>query len=238
MGFWRRLLNRDQNNGIADAAAKLRKDDEIPTPVDNLLEDPRERARALGAALELASSFGFSPKRDILVDDVPFDRLGGIEAFAAERLTTLLNLTAEEEQLFPRVLVFEYDFVDSNDAYDRMLREMAEATGTMEQFEDIHCDLHFGPDFQRHPMGEFHYTCNGTRYTHGVSSEGDWADPAVVVEMFARVTPADMIRVTADDSGHNYWVPKDLAERFRTILAAEELAARKRRERWRASHQR
>lgn len=236
MGFWHRLLNRDPGTTGA-AAAKLRSAADFPTPVDDLVEDPRERARILGGALDLVQQFDFTPRRDISVDDVPFDQLGGITAFSAERLTTVLNLRDDSGQLFPRVLTFEYDFVDSNDAYSRVLREMAEAAGTADQLTDVHCDLHFGPEFNLHPLGELRYTVDGQQHVYEVSTEGDWADPTVVTAMFIDVTPVGLECLATEDGAHNYWVRTDQAQRFRTLLTAEEQAGRQRKQRWQAAQQ-
>lgn len=235
MGFWQRLLNRDPDTSDA-AAAKLRTATDISTPVDNLVEDPRERARALDSALGLAAQFDFTSHREITVDDVPFDQLGGIAAFNAERLTTLLNLHDGDTALFPRVLTFEYDFVNSNDAYSHVVREVAEATGTTDRLADVHCDLHHGPEFDLHPLGELRYTVNGTRYSYDVSSEGNWADPAVVAAIFADLTPAGLVCLSTEGTTANYWVPVDHAERFRTLLTAEEHAGHRRRQRWQQEH--
>lgn len=231
MGFWQRLLNRDEEPN-SDIVEKLRFREEPDTPVENLVEDPRERARALATALELVRKFGFEPRREISVDEVPFDRLGGITPFNAERLSTLLHLKDAEGPLFPRYFYLEYDFVESNDAYAHILRKMAAAAGTGEQFSDIYCDLHFGPDFQHHPIGEFRYTIQGTTRNHEVSSEGDFADPTVVNTMFIDATPSDHTRIATADGAHNYWVPTDLAERFRILIRAEEAAAKARYQRW------
>lgn len=235
MGFWSRLLNREQ--ATQGAAAKLRNRADFPTPVADLEEDPRERARALHASLDLAREFDFRPSREITLDEVPFDRLGGIDAFNAERLTTLLNLTDEQGHVFPRVLTFEYDFVDSNDAYARVVREIAGAAGTADQLGDIHCDLHFGPDFHLHPLGELQYTFAGREYSHAVSSEGDWADPAVIAAIFDTVTPEHLACLSTEDGGHNYWVPTELAERFNTLLLGEQQAARQRKKHWQLRQQ-
>ncbi|MGP6172732.1 hypothetical protein [Corynebacterium sp. A21] len=235
MGFWRRLLNRDEESNDA-IAEKLRFREEPDTPVEDLVEDPRERARALATALELAGEFGFEPRREITVDDVPFDRLGGIKPFSTERLSTLLQLKDEAGPLFPRYFYLEYDFVESNDAYAHILQKMAAATGTAEQFSEIHCDLHFGPDFQLHPIGEFRYIIRGTTRNYEVSSEGDFADPTVVDSMFTDTTPSGYTRISTVDSAHNYWVPTDHTERFRTLLRAEETAAEDRHLRWQIEH--
>lgn len=235
MGFWHRLLNRDPDTSDA-AAVKLRTATDMPTPVDDLVEDPRERARALHSALGLVAQFDFISHREITVDDVPFDQLGGIDAFNTERLTTLLNLRDGDTALFPRVLAFEYDFVNSNDAYSDVVREVAEAAGTTDQLANVHCDLHHGPEFNLHPLGELRYTVNGTRYSYDVSSEGNWADPAVVAAIFTDLTPAGLVCLSTEGSAFNYWVPADQAERFRTLLTAEEHAGRRRKQRWREEH--
>lgn len=231
MGFWRRLFTSGQDNDNT-IMGHLGTREDSDTPSEGLVEDPRDRAQALHLALELAREFNFTPRREITVDDVPFDRLGGIEAFNAERLSTLLQLRDTQGPLFPRTFYCEYDFVDSNDAYALVLEEMATAAGTREDFEDIRCDLHFGPDFHRHPLGEFRYRHRGRQQSHEVSSEGDFADPGVVAAMLRDVTPPDHALAPSTDGAHNYWVPAEQAERFLTLLRAEEQAAARRHQSW------
>lgn len=230
MGFWRRLFTSGQDNNTIMGPLGSREDSD--TPHQGLVEDPRERAQALHRALELAREFNFTPRREITVDDAPFDRLGGIQAFNAEPLSTLLQLRDPQGPLFPRTFYFEYDFVNCNDAYARVLEEMAAAAGTREHFEDIRCDLHFGPDFHRQPLGEFRYLHRGRMQRHEVSSEGDFADPGVVAAMLRDVTPQDHALASGTDGAHNYWVPEDQARRFLTLLRAEERAAARRHQSW------
>ncbi|WP_156231327.1 hypothetical protein [Corynebacterium occultum] len=225
------MFTRDPDSDSA-IAEQLGFRENSDTPAEGLVEDPRHRARALHLALDLAREFGFEARREITVDEVPFDRLGGIEAFNAERLSTLLQLRDRDGYLFPRSFYFEYDFVDSNDAYARVLSEMAEATGTREHFSEIHCDLHFGPNFKLQPRGDFRYLHQGNPRVHEVSSEGDFADPTVVAAMLRDVTPAEHTLITSSDGAYNYWVPGDHAQKFRTLLRAEEKASAKRHQRW------
>lgn len=236
MGFWRRLLNRD-SAGRTTSPDKVRPRTHIATPVEDLVEDPRERARALDSALSLAREFGFEPKREIIVDDVPFDELGGIAAFERERLNTLLQLVEEGQYLFPRVFSVDYEFVESNDAYAHVLREMAAAAGTEELLSEVHCDLHFGPDFARSPIGELRYEVAGESHSHDISSEGDWADPGVVSAMLSDVAPVDHVCVPANGASLAYWVPKNHAERFRVLITAEENAADARERNWRENQE-
>lgn len=231
MGFWRRLLNRD-STGRTASPDKIRPRTSIATPVPGLVEDPRERARALDAALGLTREFGFEPKREITVDDVPFEELGGIAAFNRERLSTLLQLVDDGQYLFPRVFAVDYEFVESNDAYAHVLREMAAAAGTGEQLGEVHCDLHFGPEFARSPIGELHYEVAGESHSHDISSEGDWADPGVVAAMLSDVAPANHVCVPANGASLAYWVPEDHAERFRVLITAEEAATDDRERAW------
>lgn len=235
MGFWTRLLGNSDDAGRIDARAagmpaprtgRIRqRAGEVPT----LDCDPREAARALHLALLTAQELGFTPVREITVDDVDFAFYGGTEGFAVERLTALFRLGDEDGRpLFPRVFAFEPESINSNDAYALLLRDMAEAAGTTERFGEIHCDLHFGPDFADNPTGEMSYLRDGERVHHSIAVEGDFADPDVVRCLLEDVTPPGHRRVSTQDFSVHVWVVEEHAGRVQRIFAEEDAAGARR----------
>ncbi|AGF73002.1 hypothetical protein [Corynebacterium halotolerans] len=233
MGFWTRLLGTSDDAGRIDARAagtpgpRTGRRIHSGSGADPALNcDPREAAQALHLALTAAEELGFTPVRDILVDDIDFAFYGGAEGFTAERITALLRLEDEEgRSLFPRVFTFESESINSNDAYAHLLRWMAEAAGTGERFEEVYCDLHFGPFFANHPTGELSYLRDGERVEHSIAVEGDFADPDVIRSLLKDATPPGHRWVATNDFSIHAWVPEELAATVERVFVAEDTAA-------------
>ncbi len=232
MGFWNRLLGNTDTAGRIDARAAG-----TPAPrtggrgrpekgdAPALDCDPREAAQALHLALTTAEELGFTPLREIGVDDIDFTFYGGPEGFRAEQITALFRLRDETGRaLFPRVFAFEPESINSNDAYAQLLTEMAVAAGTEERFDEIHCDLHFGPYFANDPVGEMSYLRDGTRVNHQIAVEGDFADPTVVRSLLEDATPPGHTRVSTEDFTVHVWVAREHAAALREIFTVEDAA--------------
>lgn len=229
MGFWNRLLASSGVDRIIDARAagsptprRWRTTDE-PEP---LMCDPREAAQVLLLALDSAADLGFTPVREITVDDIDFNFYNGADGFRLEHLSALLQLTGDDgAPLFAQTFLFDPECVESNDTYARLLWEIADAAGTRDRFADVHCDLHFGPGFADNPVGEFSYLRDGERVHLDVAVEGDWADPEVVRQIFEDATPHGHRWVCTGDYGIHVWAHERHATEIARIFALEDAAA-------------
>lgn len=229
MGFWNRLIGTSGAERIVDARAAG-----TPSPRHwgaaeahtMMCCDPRVAAQTLLLAVNNAAEHGFKPKREITVDDVDFDYYNGADGFRLEHLNALLRLTEDDgTPLFPRTVHFDPQCVESNDAYSRLLEQIAEAAGTTDRFSEIHCDLHFGPFFQDNPVGELSYLRDGEPVHHDIAVEGDWADPEVVRSLFRDAAPEGHTWVATGDFAVHVWVPEQRAEAVARIFASEDTAA-------------
>lgn len=233
MGFWNRILGHPGDAGRLDSRAAgvpgPRTGRHLRAGGGGLNCDPREAAQALHMALAAARELGFTPHREITVDDIDFTFYGGVDGFTAERISALFHLEDDSgAPFFSRVFTFEAESIESNDAYAHLLRRMAEAAGTPRRFSDIHCDLHFGPHFAEDPVGELHYACNGEQVRHSIAVEGDWADPDVIRKMLIEVTPKGHRWVSTSDYSIHAWVPEKGAESLVRVFAQEDAAASER----------
>ena len=227
MGFWHRLLGTGTDRRIDARAVGTALPRRWRTPEPTQLScDPREAAQALLLALDNAADFGFHPTREITVDDIDFDFYNGPRGFRLEQLSALLRLSDDDgTPLFPRTLVFDPECVNSNDTYALLLAEIADAAGTRDRFAEVHCDLHFGPDFADNPVGELSYLKGGEAVHIDIAVEGDWADPDVVRQLFEDATPAGHRWVSTGDYGVHVWVPEQHATEVARIFATEDTAA-------------
>lgn len=232
MGFWNRLLASSGVDRIIDARAagtpspRRRRAADAPEP---LACDPREAAQVLLLALDNAADLGFTPRREITVDDVDFNFYNGADGFRLEHLSALLQLTEDDgTPLFERCFVFDPECVDANDTYSQLLWQIADAAGTRDRFADVHCDLHFGPSFADNPVGELSYFHDGEVVHLNVAVEGDWADPEVVRQIFKHATPQGHRWVSTGDYGVHAWVVDEHADEVARIFAAEDVAAQAR----------
>ena len=233
MGFGNRILGHPGETGRLDSRAAgapgPRTGRRLRAGGGALNCDPREAAQALHMALAAARELGFTPLREITVDDIDFTFYGGADGFTAERISALFHLEDDSGALFfPRVFTFEAESIESNDAYAHLLRRMAEAAGTAEQFSEIHCDLHFGPHFAEDPVGELHYVCSGEKVRRSIAVEGDWADPDVIRKMLIDATPEGHRWVSTSDYSIHAWVPEEDAEALVRVFAQEDAAASER----------
>ena len=229
MGFWNRLIGTSGAERIVDARAAGRA---VPRHWyanerhGDLCCDPRVAAQALHLATSDAAELGFVPRREITVDDVDFDFYNGPEGFRLEHLSALLRLTEDDgSPLFPHTVHFDPECVNSNDAYSRLLWQVAEAAGTEDRFSQVHCDLHFGPLFDRHPVGELSYVVEDRPVKLEIAVEGEWADPEVVRQIFQDATPEGHRWVATGDYAVHVWVPEERAEDIARIFATEDTAA-------------
>lgn len=229
MGFWNRLLGTSGMERLIDARAagtsvprRWRSTD----PPAQLTCDPREAAQVLLLALDSASDLGFTPRREITVDDIDFNFYNGAAGFRLEHLSGLFRLTDDDDSpLFARTFVFDPECVESNDTYAQLLWDIAEAAGTRDRFAEVHCDLHFGPGFHDNPVGEFSYLCGGEAVHLDVAVEGDWADPDVVRQIFEDATPEGHRWVATGDYGVHVWATDAHAGEVARIFAIEDTAA-------------
>ncbi len=229
MGFWNRLLASSGVDRIIDARAagapspRRRRGSEEPEP---LCCDPREAAQVLLLALDNAADLGFTPLREITVDDIDFNFYNGAAGFRLEHLSALLQLTEDDgTPLFERSFVFDPECVESNDTYAQLLWQITDAAGTRDRFVDVHCDLHFGPAFADNPVGELSYVLDGEKVNLDVAVEGDWADPEVVRQILEDATPEGHRWVSTGDYCVHVWVPAEYAEEVARIFAMEDTAA-------------
>ncbi|MDO5669147.1 MAG: hypothetical protein Q4G50_04010 [Corynebacterium sp.] len=227
MGFWNRLFSTGADR-IIDARAAgttLPRRWRTPEP-EELCCDPREAAQILLLALDNAEALGFVPRREITVDDIDFNFYNGPQGFRLEHLSALLRLSDEDGgSLFPRAMVFDAECVESNDTYAQLLWQIADAAGTTDRFAEVHCDLHFGPDFADNPVGEMSYLCGGEARQLDIAVEGEWADPDVVRHLFEDATPEGHRWVPTGDYGIHVWVPEEHADEVARIFATEDTAA-------------
>lgn len=229
MGFWNRLLASSGVDRIIDARAagtpspRQRRGSDEPEP---LRCDPREAAQVLLLALDNAADLGFTPRREITVDDIDFNFYNGAAGFRLEHLSALLQLTdSDGTPLFERSFVFDPECVNSNDIYTQLLWQIADAAGTRHRFADVHSDLHFGPGFADNPVGELSYFLDGEVVHLDVAVEGDWADPEVIRRILEDATPQGHRWVWTGDYGVHVWVRDEHAEVVARIFAAEDTAA-------------
>lgn len=229
MGFWNRLIGTSGAERIMDARAtgsRTPRHWRADERHGDLCCDPRVAAQALLMAMDNAAELGLVPKREITVDDIDFDFYNGADGFRLEHLSALLRLTEDDgTPLFPRTVHFDPECVESNDTYSRLLWHIAEAAGTTGRFSDVHCDLHFGPFFDKHPVGELHYKLDGEQVHHDVAVEGEWADPEVVRQIFQHATPEGHRWVSTGDFAVHVWVPEEHADAIARIFASEDTAA-------------
>ncbi|GAB2504830.1 hypothetical protein GCM10027031_10790 [Corynebacterium atrinae] len=177
-------------------------------------------------ALDRAAALSFTPTRDITIDDVDFDYYGGPQGFQAEFLTALLSLDEEDgTPLFPRVFFFDPEYIQSNDSSATLLWSIAEAASTRSSFSDVHCDLHFGPDFYDNPVGELHYRHHGEEVHHDVAVEGEWVDIDAITHVFIHATPEGHKWLTNNDFTLHVWAPEKHAPEVARILSEEDAAA-------------
>lgn len=121
--------------------------------------------------------------------------------------------------------MFDPECVNSNDTYALLLAEIADAAGTRDRFAEVHCDLHFGPDFADNPVGELSYLKDGQAVHIDIAVEGEWADPDVVRRLFEDATPAGHRWVSTGDYGVHVWVPEQHATEVARIFSTEDTAA-------------
>lgn len=229
MGFWNRLIGTSGAEPIMDARAAGTHSPRRWRGTEQHVElccDPRVAAQALLLATNNAAELGFEPVREITVDDIDFDYYNGADGFRLEHLNALLRLTADDgTPLFPRTLHFDPEIVESNDAYAHLLRRIADTAGTSERFTEVHCDLHFGPFFREHPVGEMKYLRDGEPVHLDIAVEGEWADPEVVRQLLQDATPEGHRWVSTGDFAVHVWVPEERADTIARIFASEDTAA-------------
>ncbi|QGU05092.1 hypothetical protein [Corynebacterium comes] len=229
MGFWNRLIGTSGAERIVDARAAGSPSPRHRRATDmheELCCDPRVAAQALLLATDNAAELGLVPNREITVDDIDLDFYNGPDGFRLEHLSALLRLTEDDgTPLYPKTVHFDPECVNSNDAYSRLVWQVADAAGTTERFADVRCDLHFGPNFAKFPVGELHYRLDGEPVHHDVAVEGEWADPEVVRRIFQDATPEGHRWVATGDFAVHVWVPEEHADNIARIFASEDTAA-------------
>lgn len=228
MGFWNRFLGTSgaEHNDNAAGGILFPRHRRRHHPAHTSSCDPRLAAQVLHMGLDRAAAFGFTPIRDITIDDIDFDYYGGPQGFQAEFLTALLSLDDEDgAPLFPRVFLFDPEYIQSNDSYATLLRSIAQAATTDAAFSDVQCDLHFGPDFQDNPVGELHYRHHDNDVQLDVAVEGEWVDIDVARQLFIHATPEGHQWLSNHDFTLHIWVPENHAEEVARILSEEDTAA-------------
>jgi len=227
MGFWNRLLSTGADRLIDARAAGTALPRRWRTPeTEELCCDPREAAQILLLALDSAEALGFTPRREITVDDIDFNFYNGPQGFRLEYLSALLRLSEDDgTPLFPHAMVFDAECVESNDTYAQLLWQIADAAGTRDRFTEVHCDLHFGPGFADNPVGEMSYLCGGQARHLDIAVEGEWADPDVVRQLFEDATPEGHRWVSTGDYGIHVWPLEEHAAEVARIFASEDTAA-------------
>lgn len=228
MGFWHRLLGLSDVERIINSPA-------IGTPTPRLQHaresrrmdwDPRDAAQALQVALDKAAALGFTRDHEVTVDDIDFDFYGGPAGFSAEALTALFRLQdSESTPIFHSTYVLDPECVESNEAYEHILHQIAAAAGTRERFTHAHCDLHFGPGFKNNPIGKFSYHRDDDAVHLNITVEGEWIDPEVIRRLFTDATPEGHRWVHTGDYGIHAWVQRHQADELAQIFASEDAAA-------------